>query len=233
MVKFSVDEGDSIFESIGWLAPWRSRPDYPWTSACGGLVKLGGHLAMLLADSTSGDICRRLEMANFKLLPADTKYWELKDKAKGAEGELTREQQKLQKAEGELCQAEEKLCKVKSDLKSAEERVQSVTSNTNKARESLQWLREREKLYREEVIMEYHRSEGYKQALKDIASGYFREGALYLRSYLDNQGVVAYYSVYLSFVEEAEDLGGPSVEELEGGVRDDHSLDLSMFGAPP
>ncbi|KAJ4970643.1 hypothetical protein NE237_003742 [Protea cynaroides] len=60
------------------------------------------------------------------------------DKAKGAEGELTREKEKLHRVEDELH---------RNDLKFVEERVQSTTSKAADAKKSLQRLKQREKLY--------------------------------------------------------------------------------------
>ncbi|KAJ4965368.1 hypothetical protein NE237_017217 [Protea cynaroides] len=81
--------------------------------------------------------------------------------------------------------------------------------------------------------LEVHQSEPYTQALKDAVSGYFKEGVLYLRSCLDEQGVVAIYSVCLPFTDEAGDLGGVSTEVLEDAVEEDHSPYLPIFEAPP
>ncbi|KAJ4965550.1 hypothetical protein NE237_017399 [Protea cynaroides] len=74
-------------------------------------------------------------------------------------------------------------------------------------------LRGPRELHKEEVIAEYHSSKQYTQALKDAASGYFKKGALYLQSCLEEQVVVADYSVYMSFADEIENLGGSSTEE--------------------
>ncbi|KAJ4977797.1 hypothetical protein NE237_008577 [Protea cynaroides] len=90
-----------------------------------------------------------------------------------------------------------------------------------------------EKLYRKEVIAEYPQSAAYIQAVKDVGSGYFREGALYLRSYLDKQGIVVDYSICLSFADEGENLGRAFVEELKGIAGEDRLPNLLMFGALP
>ncbi|KAJ4956502.1 hypothetical protein NE237_013285 [Protea cynaroides] len=173
-----------------------------------------------MADSTAGDVYKRLESTNFKLLAAKASHKETKeaynaqaiimekmaaeytglrkklfaaqDEAKGAEGELPKEQEKFCRVEGELCQSEVKLRTAKSDLKSTEEKV-----------------------------------------VKDATSGYFREAALYLRSCLDEQGIVVDYFVCLSFKDEGENLGRASIEESKDIAGEDHSPDLSMFGAPP
>ncbi|KAJ4972802.1 hypothetical protein NE237_005976 [Protea cynaroides] len=127
----------------------------------------------------------------------------VQDKAKGAKSELTREREKLHRVEEELCQTGDKLHTVEDNLKSAKGRVQSATSESTKAKESLHRLQQWEKLCREEVIAEYRQSGVYTQALKDAAS------------------------------DEVEDLGGVFGEEMKGTTEEGHSLDLTMFEAPP
>ncbi|KAJ4973332.1 hypothetical protein NE237_006506 [Protea cynaroides] len=175
-------------------------------------------------DSIAADVCRQLESTNIKLLAVQTNQKETKeaynaqaivmekmatefmslrdelsvaqDNAKGIESNLSREREKLPRVEEKLRQTREKLFMMEGNLKSTKERVQSATFEVTKAKESLQRIQQWEKLYQEEVIVEYRQSKAYTQALKDAASDYFKEGALHLRSCLEEQGVVAYYFIF-------------------------------------
>ncbi|KAJ4969384.1 hypothetical protein NE237_016085 [Protea cynaroides] len=82
----------------------------------------------------------------------------------------------------------------------------------------------------EQKIAEYLQLDAYKQTLKNEASGYYIEGADYIRSFIEKKEISVEWSECLLYAAEGEALDGMSVDATTPSAEYE---DLPMYGMPP
>ncbi|KAJ4967629.1 hypothetical protein NE237_014330 [Protea cynaroides] len=159
-------------------------------------------LDMKHESSIAGDVHHQLETANIKILAGDVKYQELKDSHDAQAATIEEMVTKCASIHQELSVAQDKANGAEGALTKKQQKLQKAEGELCQDKEML-----------------CNVESDLKKTLKDSASDYFKEVALYLRPCLDEQGVVVDYSIYLSFAKEAEDMGGAPLKNWRMGLR--------------